>query len=129
MPLTAHSVLLVVDDPRTMRTFLGQTVHDLGYKQILATEDGYHALTMLKQHYVAFIICDWSMPKMSGLKLLKQVCGDPTTAGLPFVMVATAADKDPVMQAIQAGVSNHIVKSFNMEILVSKISQVETKHE
>ena len=70
------------------------------------------------------IISDWNMPQMSGLDLLKTVRGDESTKKIPFLMVTAEAQKDNVLQAVQAGVSNYIVKPFTADAVKEKLSQI-----
>ena len=58
---------------------------------------------------------DWNMPNMSGLDLLKAVRADAALNALPFVMVTAEAQKTRVVEAVQAGVSNYIVKPFKLD--------------
>lgn len=60
----------------------------------------------------------------TGLDLLKAVRGDDSLKDIPFVMITAEAQKDNVIQAVQAGVSNYIVKPFTAETLKEKLKQM-----
>ena len=116
--------ILVVDDFATMRRILKNNLRQLGFSNILEAEDGQLALEELKKNKVDLIISDWNMPNMSGLELLKAVRGDESLKQIPFVMVTAEGQKDSVMEAAKAGVSNYIVKPFTPEIFEEKLKKV-----
>ena len=116
--------ILVVDDFATMRRILKGNLRKLGFSNILEAEDGCIALEELKKNKVDLIISDWNMPNMTGLELLKAVRGDESLKQIPFVMVTAEGQKDSVMEAAKAGVSNYIVKPFTPEIFEEKLKKV-----
>jgi two-component system chemotaxis response regulator CheY len=67
------------------------------------------------------------MPNMTGLDLLKTVRGEKSTQSIPFLMVTAEAQKDNVIQAVQAGVSNYLVKPFTADAIKEKLTQILPK--
>jgi two-component system chemotaxis response regulator CheY len=116
--------ILVVDDFSTMRRIVRGILKKLGYRNIDEAEDGQSALKMLKQASYQLIICDWNMPVMTGLDLLKAVRADEELKTIPFLMVTAEAKKENILTAIQAGVSNYIVKPFTEEVLSKKLEEI-----
>ncbi|MBN1841801.1 MAG: response regulator [Deltaproteobacteria bacterium] len=119
--------VLVVDDFATMRRIIKNALKQIGFTKILEADDGTTALAVLKKNEVDLIISDWNMPKMTGLDLLKKVRGEESTKKIPFLMVTAEAQKDNVLQAIQAGVSNYVVKPFTADAIKEKLTQVFSK--
>jgi two-component system chemotaxis response regulator CheY len=119
--------VLVVDDFATMRRIIKNVLKQIGFTNILEADDGTTALGVLKENKVDLIIADWNMPKMTGLDLLKRIRGEESTKHIPFVMVTAEAQKDNVLQAVQAGVSNYIVKPFTADAVKEKLAQVFSK--
>jgi two-component system chemotaxis response regulator CheY len=119
--------VLVVDDFATMRRIIKNALKQIGFTKILEADDGTTALAVLKKNQVDLIISDWNMPKMTGLDLLKKVRGEESTKKIPFLMVTAEAQKDNVLQAIQAGVSNYVVKPFTADAIKEKLTQVFSK--
>ncbi len=119
--------VLVVDDFATMRRIIKNVLKQIGFTKILEADDGTTALAVLKKNEVDLIICDWNMPKMNGLDLLKKVRGEESTKTIPFLMVTAEAQKDNVLQAVQAGVSNYVVKPFTADAIKEKLTQVFSK--
>ena len=116
--------VLVVDDFATMRRIVKNVLKQIGFTHIVEADDGTTALSVLKENRVDLIISDWNMPKMTGLDFLKRVRGDESTKDIPFVMVTAEAQKDNVLQAVQAGVSNYIVKPFTADTVKEKLAKV-----
>jgi two-component system chemotaxis response regulator CheY len=116
--------VLVVDDFSTMRRIVKNALKQIGFTQTVEADDGTTALEVLKQEDVGLIISDWNMPKMSGLDLLKAVKSDAATKDIPFIMVTAEAQKENVLQAVQAGVSNYVVKPFTADNLQEKLKDV-----
>ena len=118
---------LVVDDFATMRKIVRNLLRQLGYQQIDEAEDGVVALRKLKTTKYDMIICDWNMPNMTGIELLKEVRSDESLKAVPFLMVTAEANKENVIEAVKAGVSNYIVKPFTADTLSGKIDAVMKK--
>lgn len=119
--------VLVVDDFATMRRIIKNVLKQIGFTKILEADDGTTALAVLKNNKVDLIISDWNMPKMTGLDLLKKVRGEESTKSIPFLMVTAEAQKDNVLQAVQAGVSNYVVKPFTADAIKEKLTRVFAK--
>lgn len=116
--------VLVVDDASFIRDLIKkglrsyfpgiqiqEAVNGLKAKQILSTQD------------FDLILCDWEMPEMSGLELLEWFRQQPQFKTVPFIMVTSRGDKDNVVQAIQAGVTDYVGKPFTQEQLTSKVTK------
>jgi two-component system, chemotaxis family, chemotaxis protein CheY len=116
--------VLVVDDFATMRRILKNILRQIGFTSISEAEDGTSALTMLKKKKFDLILCDWNMPEMPGIELLKQVRADDGLKDIPFVMITAEAKKENILAAVQAGVSNYVVKPFTAEIISEKLAKV-----
>ncbi|MCJ7601241.1 MAG: response regulator [Desulfobulbaceae bacterium] len=112
---------LVVDDLDTMIRIIKNTLGDLGYEDIITARNGEQAYHILTKEKIDFIISDWNMPVMTGIELLKKVKGTPKLAHIPFLMMTAEAEKDHIVEAIQAKVDQYIIKPFNQEMLAKKI--------
>lgn len=96
----------------------------LGFDNIVEAGDGSAALDILKKEKVDLIVCDWNVPKMTGLELLKVVRADDNLKGIPFIMVTAEDQKDNVIEAVKACVSKYIVKPFTPETFGGKLKKV-----
>lgn len=127
MPSYKDMTVLVVDDFATMRRIIRNILRDLEFKKILEAEDGTAAVDILKTQKVDLIISDWNMPKMTGLELLKWVRSNEDTKDIPFLMVTAEAQKENVIEAVKAKVSNYIVKPFTAQTLAEKLEKIIPK--
>jgi two-component system chemotaxis response regulator CheY len=116
--------VLVVDDFATMRRILRGVLKEIGFTKIVEADDGSTALAVLKKDKVDLIVSDWNMPEVTGLELLKAVRGDESMKNVPFLMVTAEGQKDSVVQAVQAGVDNYVVKPFTADTIKQKLEQI-----
>ncbi len=123
---------LIVDDFGTMRKIVRKVLSEIGFKNVEEADDGNTALPKLKQGSESgapfnFVISDWNMPGMSGLELLKACRADDKLKHLPFVMVTAESEQSNLVAAIQAGVTDYVVKPFNAATLKEKIENAYKK--
>ena len=116
--------VLVVDDFATMRRIVKGVLKQLGFNDIIEAEDGSSALKECHKEKIGLIVSDWNMPNMTGLDLLKAVRADTNLKDTPFLMVTAEGQKENVVQAVQAGVSNYIVKPFTPETFSAKLEKI-----
>ncbi len=123
-----NTKVLVVDDFSTMRKIVMSILKGLGYKDLTEAEDGAQAYSKLQGGGFGLVVSDWNMPNTDGLELLKMVRSDAALKDLPFLMITAETEKEKVVSAIQAGVSNYIVKPFTAEGLKEKLELIYKKH-
>lgn len=116
--------VLVVDDFSTMRKIVKNILRQLGFNNIVEADDGSTAWEILNKDNIDFIVSDWNMPIMSGIELLRKVRASEEYADIPFLMVTAEAQQENIIEAVQAKVSNYIVKPFTPETLGQKIDKI-----
>jgi len=116
--------VLIVDDFATMRRILKNILKQIGFKNLVEADDGTSAWEILQGQSIDLIISDWNMPKMTGLELLKKVRANDKYKRTPFLMVTAEAQKQNVIEAVQAGVSNYVVKPFTAEAISDKLEKI-----
>ncbi len=114
-------VLVVDDQPQTLK-IIKATLGELGVGQVHTAVDGTEALTYLglADRLVDVVVCDWNMPKMNGLDVLKFVRA--AIPDMPFLMITGLATEAQVQEAMRFGISAYIAKPFTPEELEAKIS-------
>lgn len=116
--------ILVVDDATFIRDLVKKGLRDhFPGVQIVEAINGRKAQQLLGRQSIDLILCDWEMPELSGLELLSWCREQDNLKTVPFIMVTSRGDKDNVIQAIQAGVSDFIGKPFSNEQLVTKVKK------
>ena len=116
--------VLVVDDFSTMRRIVRKILKDLQFQDVIEAENGAEAFQLLQTTKVDLIVSDWNMPTMTGLELLKRVRADERLKGLPFLLVTAESQKENIIEAIQAKVSNYVVKPFSPAVLAEKLAKI-----
>ncbi len=113
-------ILVVEDNPRTLK-LIQAVLKDMGVGQAFTATDGREAQAFLDAggELINLIICDWNMPRMSGLDLLKQV--RMSHPDMPFLMVTARGTIDSVTAAKKNGVSAYVVKPFSPAELEQKV--------
>jgi two-component system chemotaxis response regulator CheY len=124
MAVNTNMRVLIVDDFSTMRRIIKNILRQLGFSNIIEADDGSAAWEILNKDQVDFIISDWNMPQMTGIELLRKVRASEEFADLPFLMVTAEAQQENIIEAVQAKVSNYIVKPFTAETLGQKINKI-----
>ncbi len=119
--------VLVVDDMSTMRRIVKNVLKQIGYSDIVEAENGEEALKKLKGGGVGLVVSDWNMPVMSGIDLLRAIRADPELKDIPVLMVTAEAQKENIIEAVQAGVSNYVVKPFTADALLEKLQKIFAK--
>lgn len=118
--------ILVVDDFPTMRRIVKTLLKQNGFNNFTEAEDGQEAYKILQSHGdFEMIVSDWNMPNMTGLEFLKTVRADAKFKHLPFLMVTAEAEKENIIEAVKAGVSNYIVKPFTGQALKEKLDKID----
>jgi len=116
--------ILIVDDFATMRRIVRNVLKQIGFTNMAEAENGKAALKVLKKENIDLILCDWNMPEMPGIELLKEIRSDDELKHIPFVMVTAEAQKDNIIEAVKAGVSSYIVKPFTAETITEKLNAI-----
>ncbi|GAB1724331.1 MAG TPA: chemotaxis response regulator CheY [Nitrospira sp.] len=124
MPADPNMKILVVDDMSTMRRIVKNILKQLGFNNLEEAENGQEALTKLKADTYGFVVSDWNMPVMMGIDMLRAIRADESLKKIPVLMVTAEAQKENLMEAVQAGVSNYVVKPFTAETMQDKINKI-----
>ena len=134
MELAQIKVFLIVDDLASVRKILRDHLIELGVKaELKEAKDIAEAKEILKAQLAAgapveFVFSDWQMPGGSGLELLEFVRGRPDFLHLPFIMITTQNEKENVMRAIVSGATGYVIKPWNKQSLLDKITTGLKKH-
>lgn len=72
----------------------------------------------------AVILLDNSMPRISGLEVLRQIKGDPKLKTIPVVMLTTSKEEPDLVQAYKLGVNSYVVKPVDVQQFVAAVKQV-----
>ena len=112
---------LIVDDSRTMRLVLKKILNEVGF-EVSEAGDGSEALLRLKElDRVDLMLVDWNMPVMDGLEFVRAVRQDNAYDEVPVMMVTTEDTMDRVVEALNAGANEYVMKPFTSESIIEKL--------
>ena len=127
-----NSRILIVDDFQMVRIMLKDVLKQLNMTNVEEATNGREALDMLNTAVkegkgFELVFCDWNMPEMDGMELLKVVRKGPVLGGIPFILVTAESDKDAMFNALVSGATDYIVKPFSAFTLKTKIEKIQKR--
>jgi signal transduction histidine kinase/DNA-binding response OmpR family regulator/HPt (histidine-containing phosphotransfer) domain-containing protein len=117
------SILLVDDEPAIL-TLMYRILSNKA-ERLYQAADGVEALKIFQEHSIDVIVSDYSMPRMNGTQLLKEI--RLLNQHIPFLLCTALADHDMLIKAIEYGITSIISKPIQSEILFEKITQIASE--
>ena len=116
--------ILIVDDTQSIRRIVKNVLKELGFKNFEESENGEDAYDKLQGGGFAFAIVDWNMPVLTGIELVRKIKANDDLKDVKILMLTAEAEKERVIEAIQAGVDNYLIKPFTPESLEDKVNKI-----
>ncbi|GBR24130.1 response regulator [Gluconobacter japonicus] len=117
--------ILIVDDSRTIRKLLSDTLEAVGHT-VCQAKDGIDALEKLEKFSPETIITDLNMPRMNGIELVKKLRHINKTKFLPILFLTTEGSSEMKEKGRQAGATGWLVKPFDKNSLLNTIERVSS---
>jgi two-component system chemotaxis response regulator CheY len=117
--------VLVVDDSRTIRMHLRDTLTAAGI-EVVEASDGLEAIQTLAREPVDLVLCDINMPRLNGLAFAEHLRLKPDYASLPVMFLTSEARPDLMDRARKAGAKGWLVKPVRSDILLNAVRRVES---
>lgn len=115
---------LVVDDASFIRDLLKKTLRNQFHNCTVSdASSAKKAQSLMNTQSFDMILSDWEMPEISGEEFLRWVREQDSFKDIPFIMVSSRGERDFVIKAVQAGVTDYIGKPFTPEDLVQKVTR------
>lgn len=113
--------VLIVDDAIFMRMKLRDILEKGGFEVVAEAQNGLEAVDKYKTEMPDIVTLDITMPEMDGITALKKIkLIDP---GAKVIMCSAMGQQSMVMDAIQAGASDFIVKPFETERVLQSVNK------
>lgn len=115
--------ILVIDDSRSTREFLVETLTSSGY-HVLAARNGDEAFEAIKSYGCDIVLCDMQMPVIDGPSLRRKLLSHPVFAAIPFVAMSandTVENFEAMRQLKAAAFLTKPFKSDTLFILLDRI--------
>lgn len=117
-----EATILVLEDMDNLRAQMIKDLRIIGLKgKILEASNLQGAIGFVKTEKISFIVSDWNLPNGTGMELLKKMRATPYYENTPFVMCTTKSEISSVLEAVQSGANDYIVKPWTTDELKKKI--------
>lgn len=116
----AHRIL-IVDDAAFMRMMIKDILVKNGFEVVAEAENGAQAVEKYKEHSPDLVTMDITMPEMDGITALKEI--KQIDAQARIIMCSTMGQQSMVIDAIQAGAKDFIVKPFQADRVLEAINK------
>ncbi|ACX53097.1 response regulator receiver protein [Ammonifex degensii KC4] len=114
--------VLIVDDAAFMRMMIKNILTKHGYEVVGEAANGKEAVELYKQLKPDVVTMDITMPEMDGIEGVKAIRAiDPNAK---IIMISAMGQQAMVMEAIQAGAKDFIVKPFQQERVLQALERV-----
>jgi two-component system, chemotaxis family, chemotaxis protein CheY len=117
--------ILLVEDSPFQRTICVSQLKQAGFENIEVAGDGNVAYSKLEADEIDLVLCDWEMPELNGIQLLKKVKKNPTLKNIPFVMLTSIQDEVRLKEAIDEGALDYIVKPASPDLFKEKLEKID----
>lgn len=112
--------LLLADDSITMQKLVELILAEEGF-EIMSTSNGEEALAVIPSFYPDVVLADVEMPKINGYQLCEKIKQNPSTSGLPVILLAGAFEQFDEELARKVGADDFIIKPFESQELIGKV--------
>ncbi len=115
--------ILVIEDDRPIRRFLGAALTDAGY-EVVEAETGRAGITHLLARIPDLVILDLGLPDMDGMQIITQA---REWSQVPIVVLSARGREDDKVRALDAGADDYLTKPFGVPELLARI-KVALRH-
>jgi two-component system, chemotaxis family, chemotaxis protein CheY len=116
----AHKIL-IVDDAAFMRMMIKDILNKNGYEVVAEAADGVQAVDRYKEFQPDLVTMDITMPEMDGITALKEI--RKLNPNAKVIMCSAMGQQAMVIDAIQAGAKDFIVKPFQADRVLEAIGK------
>ena len=114
--------ILIVDDAIFMRKMLSDILKEGGHTVVAEAANGKEGVEKYKQHKPDLVTMDIIMPEMGGIDAVKEIM--KADDGAKVIMVSAMGQQQLVVEAIQAGAKDFIVKPFEASKVLTAIERL-----
>jgi len=112
--------ILVIDDDQDIREQVIKVLQYEGF-QTMSADNGRIGVKLAKKHLPDLIICDVTMPEVSGYRVLADIRSNPMTENTPFIFLTGMASQEQVRRGMRLGADDYLTKPFNADELFAAI--------
>jgi CheY-like chemotaxis protein len=105
--------VLIIDDEAPIRENLARFLRLEGHQAVQAA-DGEAGLAAARSEKPALILCDLTMPKLSGFEVLEALRADAELAPIPFVFLSASVEPERLQAGLDRGADGYVTKPFEL---------------
>ncbi len=120
--MTAGTILVVDDEPGIV-TIVRDYLDRAGFR-VLTAGDGETALRLARTERPSLVLLDLMLPGLDGLDVTRALRQDPSTNGLPLIMLTARVDETDRVAGLELGADDYITKPFSPREVVARVRAV-----
>ena len=113
----ARSKILCIEDDRETAALIAEELTDRGY-EVFVAHDGQEGFADILRRTPDLVLCDISMPVMSGFEVLERLTAImPRFGNMPFVFLTALTDRENELKGRQLGADDYVTKPIDFDLL------------
>ncbi len=112
-------ILVIEDEPHIIK-LVSFILSSKGY-EVVGADNGAAGIRKAGEEKPDLIILDVMMPKMDGFETARLIKSNPSTRGIPILMLSSKAQFEDKMKGIDSGAMDYITKPFERQELLDKV--------
>ena len=117
-----RSKILCIEDDRETAALIAEELTDRGYEVVVA-HDGQEGFAAILRTTPDLVLCDISMPVMSGFEVLERLTEvAPQLGHIPFVFLTALTDRDNELKGRKLGADDYVTKPIDFDVLTTIIN-------
>jgi DNA-binding NarL/FixJ family response regulator len=118
----AKMKILCIDDELETTALIAEDLNERGFDVVIA-HDGREGLAAILRQPPDLVLCDISMPSISGFELLSRVSAlAPRVGNMPFIFLTALADRENELKGRRLGADDYVTKPIDFDILATIIT-------
>jgi two-component system phosphate regulon response regulator PhoB len=119
----AKEKILIVEDEEDIQELVRYNLEKEGYR-ITSVETGEEALLAAKSERPELVVLDLMLPGVDGLEVCRLLKADPSTQGIPVVMLTAKGEESDIVVGLELGADDYITKPFSPKVLLARLRAV-----
>ncbi len=115
--------VLVIEDEEDIAELLSYNLKKNGYTPMWAAS-GEAGLSQVRRQKPDLVLLDIMLPGLDGIEVCANLKSEPSTAGIPIIMVTARGEEEDIVRGLEAGAEDYITKPFSPKIAMARVQAV-----